>query len=73
MQRAAAAIALGPELSARERERLSHAADTTVAPKLRIALSTVTEGGADADIAAALAELEAAEEEAATETKVSQL
>lgn len=58
--RAAAAVALQPSLDDGGRERLRVAADVVAAPKLRVALRAAAEGDERA-LAAALAEMEAAE------------
>jgi hypothetical protein len=60
--RAAAAVALGPELDVHGRARLRAAGAATVAPRLRIAIEAAALGAnEDAAIEAALAELDAEE------------
>jgi hypothetical protein len=56
--RAAAAVALGSELDDDGRVRLRMAAEATAAPKLRVAIEKVASGGDDAEIEAALSEVE---------------
>ena len=56
--RAAAAVALGPRLDARDRDRLRLAASTTVAPRLRLALEAAAGSARDVELEALLAEVE---------------
>jgi hypothetical protein len=56
--RAAAAVALGPRLDARDRDRLRAAASATIAPRLRIALEAAAGSARDAELEALLAEVE---------------
>lgn len=58
LARAAAAVALEPELGEPDRTRLRVAAATTAQPRLRVALDRVADGAADEAILEALAELE---------------
>lgn len=57
VERAAAAVALGRELTPDERERLGHAAHATAVPKLRIALETAVDAE-DVQLASMLEGLE---------------
>jgi hypothetical protein len=61
--RAGAAVALGSVLDQRGRARLRGAAGAIAAPKLRVAIETAADGTQDAELVAALAELDAAEVE----------
>jgi hypothetical protein len=56
--RAAAAVALGPRLDARDRDRLRAAAAATTAPRLRVALDAAAASAGDAEMEALLAEVE---------------
>jgi hypothetical protein len=56
--RAAAAVALGGALDEEGRGRLRAAAAATEAPKLRVAIEKVADGARDADIEAALSEVD---------------
>jgi hypothetical protein len=56
--RAAAAVALGPRLDARDRERLRAAASTTSAPRLRLALEGAASTADQAELSALLAGVE---------------
>ncbi len=58
LDRAAAAIALTPELDAQGRARLARSAAATAAPRLRIALDAVAQNESDEALAEALTELE---------------
>jgi hypothetical protein len=59
--RAAAAVALGSGLDAVDRTALQGATEAIAAPRLRVVLEAVRGDATDADLAAALAELEEAE------------
>ncbi|MEZ4444123.1 MAG: hypothetical protein R3B72_33940 [Polyangiaceae bacterium] len=56
--RAAAAVALRPHLAPEDRERLRVASETVAHPKLRVALAAVADEAAEAELEAALEELE---------------
>jgi len=58
LTRAAAAVALGPELAPDERARLQHVAGATAAPRLRIALDAVADGEDEEAVGEALEALE---------------
>jgi hypothetical protein len=63
LERAAAAVALKPELDAAGRSRLERTAATIAAPRLRIALDAVAEDADEETLAEALAEIEADQSE----------
>ncbi|APR80631.1 Hypothetical protein A7982_05978 [Minicystis rosea] len=68
--RAAAAVALGGDLDADSRVRLKSAADAIAAPKLRVVLESAAGGAEPAELAHAMAELEAQEaKDAVAKTK----
>ncbi len=56
--RAAAAVALGPRLDARDRDRLRAAAAATTGPRLRIALDAAAGSASDGELTSMLAEVE---------------